>query len=77
MALQGITINLSKAQALVLFEFLSRFIQEGTLDIVDQAEERVLSNLLGKLEKQLSEPFDPNYLDLLKEARSEIRDDVF
>ena len=46
---ERITIELSSSQALVLFEFLSRFSEAGKLEVVDQAEERVLWDVLRKL----------------------------
>ncbi len=52
-----VQISLSADEALVLFEFLSRFDESNELMIVDQAEERALSNLLGPLQKQLVPPF--------------------
>jgi hypothetical protein len=70
-----IDFHLPRVEALILFEFLSRFRDNDRLDIVDQAEERVLWNLLSKLESKLVDPFKPNYLDLLKQARDEIRDE--
>ena len=39
---ERITVELSSSEALVLFEFLSRFSEGGKLEVVDQAEERVL-----------------------------------
>jgi hypothetical protein len=60
----------------VLFEFLSRFEESNELTIVDQAEERALSNLLGPLQKQLVTPFRHDYLVLLEQARNKLRDDL-
>jgi hypothetical protein len=68
-----ITIELSKSEALVLFEFTSRFFDEEILKIEDQAEETALSKLCGKLESILVEPFMPNYLQLLEKAREDLR----
>jgi hypothetical protein len=42
----GVQISLTADEALVLFEFLSRFEKSNELSIVDQAEERALSNQL-------------------------------
>jgi len=67
-------IELSPAEALVLFEFLTRFSNEDRLEIKDQAEARVLWDMCCVLEKQLVEPFMRNYDDLLEEARDEVRD---
>lgn len=70
-----INISLSKNQALVLFEFLSRFSgNDSKLTIEDQSEERVLWDLCCDLEKILVEPFQENYRELLNQAREKLRD---
>lgn len=66
-------MTLTKAEALVLFEFLSRFKDRGKLDIVDSSEERVLWKILGTLESKLAEPFAQDYLKILDAARSSLR----
>jgi len=71
-----VEILLTAAEALVLFEFLSRFEESGALAIVDQAEEKVLSKLLGPLQKQLVSPFRHDYLELLGQARNRLQDDL-
>ena len=70
----GVTLWLSDAEALVLFEFLSRFANDEVLAIEDQSEARVLWNLQASLEKELSEAFREDYLRLLETARNVIRD---
>ena len=67
-------MELSGEEALVLFEFLSRFAEDEKLEIVDQAENSVLMKVLALLERELVEPFEPNYNELLEEARRKIRD---
>jgi hypothetical protein len=69
-------ISLTADEALVLFEFLSRFEESNEMTIVDQAEERALANLLGPLQKQLVSPFRNDYVELLKQARNRLRDDL-
>jgi len=70
-----ITIKLTKDEALVLFEFLSRFNEDDNKEIFqDQAEEKTLWIIEGQLDKILVEPFMPNYQDIIQEARSRIRD---
>ncbi len=69
-----IGIYLNKNEALVFFEFLSRYSDSDKMDIEDQAEQRILWNLTCLLESDLAEPFAENYGDLLEAARSEIRD---
>lgn len=68
------TLDLSADEALVLFEFLSRWDETGTFDLVDQAEQRVLWDVLAGLEGQLTEPFSPDYGALVAAARTRLRD---
>jgi hypothetical protein len=70
-----IDVRLTPDEALVLFEFLSRYSDSDELKLEDQAEQRALWNLCCRLEKQLVEPFKPNYMELLKTARNRLRDE--
>jgi hypothetical protein len=72
---ENIQIFLSKKEALVLFEFLSRFKDSDSseLDIHDSSEEVVLWKILGILETNLAEPFARNYLEILEAARASLR----
>ena len=72
---QPIHLEFGADEALVLFEFLSRFTESDQLAIEDQSEARALWNMCGLLEKQLSQPFSPQYSDLLAKARGRLRDD--
>jgi hypothetical protein len=75
---EEITIRFSKEQALVLFEFLSRFNDTEHKEIFqDQSEQKVLWLIEGQLEKTLVEPFMPNYQEIVKEARNKMRDEGF
>jgi hypothetical protein len=67
-------ITLSQAEALVLFEFLSRYSRTNTLDIVDQAERRVLWDVCSQLERVLVEPLAPDYGERVEQARYQVRD---
>ena len=70
------TIKLNKDEALVLFEFLSRINDNELKEIFeDQAEQKILWILEGQLEKQLVEPFKPDYKDKIKDAINKIRDE--
>lgn len=73
---EKVVIELSREQALVIFEFLARFSNDGDnkLQIQDQAEARVLWDLCCDLEKALTEPFHPDYVELLERARNAVRD---
>lgn len=71
-----IKIVLNKEEALVLFDFLSRLNESDRNEIFeDQAEQKTLWILEGQLEKQLVEPFRPDYKDIINEARNKIRDE--
>ena len=71
---EKVTVELTRKEALVLFEFLRRCDDEGRYAFADQAEQRVLWDLEIALQPQLIEVFDPNYGELLKAAWAEIRD---
>jgi len=71
-----VSLVLTKNEALVLFEFLSRYSESDRLDIVDQAEQRVLWNLTGYLEKILAEPFLSEWSDILEKSQGMLRDEV-
>ena len=65
-----VSLTLTRDEALVLFEFVSRFSDTDKLSIVDQAEERALWNLTCVLEKVLSEPFGADYEEVIRRARA-------
>jgi hypothetical protein len=68
-----LTVTLSADEALVVFELLSRYEQDGQLAVADAAEGHVLARLLGALERHLVAPFDPRYPALLAAARTRVR----
>ena len=65
----SVTITLTKAEALVLFELLADFHDQPQLSIRDHAERVVLWRLGASLEKQLTEIFRPDYKSILEESR--------
>ena len=73
---QGVTLELTSAEALVLFELLSRWEETDapSVPLMDHAEWEVLWRINGRLESALAEPFRPDYLDLLERARDSLRD---
>jgi hypothetical protein len=74
----SVELVLNQHEALVLYEFLTRG-QEKADDystIEDQAELRVLWDVQAMLESVLVEPLSPDYVALLAEARSKVRDAV-
>jgi hypothetical protein len=74
-----IDIQLSKDEALVLFEFLSRFdeilsrFDEIETLSIDKGEEVALWHLHGHLEAILVEPFQSTYMEDIKSARERLR----
>ena len=69
MSEETVAIGLSKPEALVLYDFLSRYSRSDKLEFEDQAERAVLMNLLCLLEKTLSEIFLADYDDIIEKAR--------
>lgn len=70
---QSVHLAMNADEALVLFEFVSRFSDSDQLTIADQAEAATLWKLCGQLEKLLTEPFSPRYEELLSRARARVR----
>jgi dihydroxyacetone kinase DhaKLM complex PTS-EIIA-like component DhaM len=70
-----VNIEVTKDEALVLFDFLSRLNEKETVDLFeDQAEQKVLWIIEGILEKNLVEPFKPDYKEIIQQARDRLRD---
>ena len=72
--MKDVHLTLSNDEAIVLFEFLTRFSNSDVLSIEDQAEERILWDLTCMLEKSLDEPFSADWLQHLALARARVRD---
>jgi len=71
-----VNIEISKNEAIVLFEFLERFNQIKNKKIFeDQAEQRVLWDLESILENKLVELFNENYKEIVYNARQIVRDE--
>ena len=68
----NITLELSNSEAIVLFEFLSRFTNHDALTITHPAERKALWNMCALLESKLVEPLAVNYGDLLSKARAAV-----
>lgn len=71
-----VPIGLTVAEAIVLFEFLSRFHDAGSLSVEDASEEWVLDKVFGALQRKLADPSEPNYRDVLERARALVRDHI-
>lgn len=68
-----VSLRLTRAEALVLFEWLARVDDAGNLPVEDPAEQQVLWRLEGQLESILLEPLAPNYREALEAARRQVR----
>ncbi|MEZ4264622.1 MAG: hypothetical protein R3B36_36490 [Polyangiaceae bacterium] len=68
-----VVVALTRAEALVLFEWLAS--RAGELRFDDPAEQRVLWRVEGALERALSEPFAPDYRALVAAARRTVNED--
>ncbi|MEO3743723.1 hypothetical protein [Plantactinospora sp. B5E13] len=74
-----VVLRLSRDEALVLFDWLTRTDGQSNDfgDVVeDQAEQRALWNLVCLLERELVEPLSPTYRELVDRARERLRDVV-
>ena len=59
-------------EALVIFELLSRYSEDDTLEVTHKAEEIALWNALAALEKILAEPISADYKTILANARDRL-----
>ncbi|MFV0237431.1 MAG: hypothetical protein ACK5HU_02705 [Flavobacteriales bacterium] len=71
-----IKIELNSDESIVLLEFITRFTDSVLGDgfYESKAEELILFELEGKLEKQIDSLFSPNYKLILENARKMIID---
>ena len=69
-----VKLELTGDEALVLYEWLTRFNQRDDVEFADQAEKRVLFDLEAMLEKVLVVPLQSDYAETLSQARSNVRD---
>lgn len=67
-----VTLTMAPDDALVLFEMLSRAEEGEQFATQHQAEDLVLTRLLGQLERSLVAPFAADYLDRLTAARARL-----
>ena len=67
---ETVTINITKAEALVLFELLADFHGQPVLEIKDNAERLSLVRIHGALESTLVEPFAKDYDQIIQAARA-------
>jgi pyoverdine/dityrosine biosynthesis protein Dit1 len=69
---ENIAITLSREEALVLFEFFSRFAEKDDFTLRHNAEYLAFSRISAQLDKALVEPLQPDYSKLLHVARNRI-----
>lgn len=75
MVADQISLRLSRDEAIVLFDWLTRTSEAGEPAVfVDQAEQRVLWDIEAALEARLTEPLAADYRARLDTARGKIRD---
>jgi len=70
---EAVFLKLTRAEALVFFEWLARVDEEPGVPTEDPAEQQVLWRLQGQLESKLTEPLGPGYKEALEAARQEVR----
>ncbi len=64
-----VTLSIGRAEALLLSEMLADFSAQPALEIPGRGERLAFTRLHGVREKNLVEPFMPNYRALVEEAR--------
>jgi len=67
-----ISVRIGRDEAVVLFEMLAKFTRQKALSVRDEAERLALFRLHGALESTLTEPFRPEYKQLVDESRSRL-----
>jgi len=72
---QNVAISLTPDEALVLFEFASRFTDSDALALEHTSERVALWNLTALLEKVLAAPLQPDYNKQLAAARERLAED--
>ena len=72
---QKVKLELTKDEAIILFEIIDRLNKsDGKIEIQDQAEQRMFWNIECLLEKELEEPFCNNYNEIVELAKKRLRD---
>lgn len=72
--MKKVSLELTQAEALVLFDWLVRSGKDERIDVEDDAEQQVLWTVEAQLEKQLAEPLAPDYSERLAAARAHVRE---
>jgi hypothetical protein len=69
---EHINVTLTRDEALVLFEFFARFDEDDNFTLKHTAEYLAFMKISAQLDSSLVEPLQPQYLNLLREARERI-----
>ena len=71
---QKVQLEISKEEAIVLFEYLARVHDNDSLSTTfeSQAEQIVLWNLQAAFEKILTEPFEKDYKKIVRHSRNSL-----
>jgi hypothetical protein len=73
----GVVIRLSRDEALVLFDWLHRCEDAGTVNPPEHhGEQTALWNLCALLERELVEPFTPQYAEKVIQSRARLAGDA-
>jgi len=72
---ENIAITVTHDEALVLFEFFSRFGDTDDFRLRNNAEFVAFMRISAQLDKSISDMFKPNYSELLHAARERIAGD--
>ncbi len=73
MKTQSVDISFTKDEARVLFEALAKLTQNGSIaEEVDECEFAQMCALESRLEKSLTEVFEPSYKDLVSSAKQRL-----
>ena len=66
--MDDVTIQFTKEEALVLFEWTSSFVEGKSATIKSREVAIVMYKIANELERTLAEPFNKKYPELLKKA---------
>src|SRR5262249_31635227 len=66
------SLSLSEDEAVVLFEYFSRFDETDDLSFHHTAEYLALQHLAGQIDQTTAAMFKPNYREILQAARTRI-----
>jgi hypothetical protein len=69
---KSVTIELTKDESLILFEWLSKQSNADRPIGIDRVEQFALDRLLSKFESELVDILDPNFRNILSEARNHL-----